>query len=70
MKMASDSALWYVPRSFWAGHGRKVHVGVRRMDNRIYLACGMSGAIGLNWLTPTRDPYENVTCKHCLRATR
>ena len=61
---------WYVPRSFTVGAGTKVHLGTQRKDEIILLACGMSGYIGSPWLVPTDDPLEEITCGHCLRATR
>lgn len=66
---AQERRRWYVPRSFRVGKSRKVHLGVERRDNIIVLACGMAGYIGSDWLIPTDDEYEEVTCGHCLRAT-
>ena len=59
---------YVVPRSFRVGGGSKVHVGTHRRDEIIVLACGMAGVVGSDWLIPTEDRYEEVTCGHCLRA--
>ncbi len=64
----SEKSRWYVPRSFRVGKGRKIHVGVQRKGDIIVLACGMAGYVGSDWLHPTFDPHQEVTCGHCLKA--
>lgn len=68
MPESKAASRWYVPRSFTVGKGRKVHVGVRRRGPIIHLGCGMTGVAGSDWLVPTDDPFEPVTCGHCLRS--
>lgn len=62
--------MWRVPRSYRVGKSWKVHLGVRRKGDTIVLACGMAGFVGSKWLAPTVDPYEEITCGHCLRALK
>ena len=57
-----------VPSNFYAGlSDKRVHRGIERRGDVVYLACGMAGtAIGRpQWLYPTGRP---VTCKTCVRA--
>jgi hypothetical protein len=63
----SDVREVRVPHGFYAGGGRRVHLGYRRNGRVVYLACGLAGYIDQSWLRATDDP---VSCGACLRSSR